>query len=458
VPIATTSPVTGQVLETFEPLTAGELEDKLARSAAAFRTYRRTTYAQRAAWLTRCAELFEQDVEELAATATLEMGKTLVSARAEVRKCATGARFYAEHAGEFLADEPVEGAAVGATSAHTRWEPLGAVLAVMPWNYPFWQVLRFLAPTLMAGNVGLLKHASNVPRCALAIEDLIRRAGFPAGVFQTLLIGADQVETVVADPRVAAVTLTGSESAGRSVGRAAGAAIKKVVLELGGNDAYVVLPSADLAEAAAVGARSRCQNNGQSCIAAKRFIVHDDVADEFTALLVAEMAALVVGDPTKESTDVGPLATAAGVAEVEELVQAAVSEGASVLLGGRRVAGDGWYYPPTVLTDLKPTMRIHGEELFGPVVQLFTVASLEAAVELANSSELGLSSSVWTRDPEEQARLVTELEAGAVFVNGMSASYPELPFGGIKGSGHGRELAALGIKEFCNAKTVWIRR
>jgi succinate-semialdehyde dehydrogenase/glutarate-semialdehyde dehydrogenase len=458
VPIATASPVTGQVLETFEPLTPGELEDKLARSAAAFRTYRRTTYAQRAGWLTRLAELLEQDVEELAATATLEMGKTLASARAEVRKCAIGSRFYAEHAGEFLADEPVEAAAVGATSAYTRWEPLGPVLAVMPWNYPFWQVLRFLAPTLMAGNVGLLKHASNVPRCALAIEDLVRRAGFPDGVFQTLLIGADQVEAVITDPRIAAVTLTGSESAGRSVGRAAGAAIKKVVLELGGNDAYVVLPSADLAEAAAVGARSRCQNNGQSCIAAKRFIVHDDVADEFTALLVAEMAALVVGDPTQESTDVGPLATAAGVAEVEELVQAAVDEGASVLLGGRRATGDGWYYPPTVLTDLKPTMRIHGEELFGPVVQLFTVASLDAAIELANLSDLGLSSSVWTTDPDEQDRLVTELEAGAVFVNGMSASYPELPFGGIKSSGHGRELAALGIKEFCNAKTVWVRR
>jgi succinate-semialdehyde dehydrogenase/glutarate-semialdehyde dehydrogenase len=458
VPIATASPVTGQVLETFEPLTPGELEDKLARSAAAFRTYRRTTYAQRAAWLTRCAELLEQDVEELAATATLEMGKTLASARAEVRKCATGARFYAEHAAEFLADEPVEAAAVGATSAYTRWEPLGPVLAVMPWNYPFWQVLRFLAPTLMAGNVGLLKHASNVPRCALAIEDLIRRAGFPEGVFQTLLIGADRVEAVIADARVAAVTLTGSESAGRSVGRAAGTAIKKVVLELGGNDAYVVLPSADLAGAAAVGARSRCQNNGQSCIAAKRFIVHDDVADEFTALLVAEMAALVVGDPTQESTDVGPLATAAGVVEVDELVQSAVGEGASVLLGGRRPVGDGWYYPPTVLTDLKPTMRIHGEELFGPVVQLFTVANLDAAIELANSSDLGLSSSVWTTDPDEQVRLVTELAAGAVFVNGMSASYPELPFGGIKGSGHGRELAALGIKEFSNAKTVWIRR
>jgi succinate-semialdehyde dehydrogenase/glutarate-semialdehyde dehydrogenase len=458
VPIATASPVTGQVLETFEPLTPAELEDKLARSAAAFRTYRRTTYAQRAGWLTRCAELFEQDEEELAATATLEMGKTLASARAEVRKCATGARFYAGHAEGFLADEPVEAGAVGATSAYTRWEPLGPVLAVMPWNYPFWQVLRFLAPTLMAGNVGLLKHASNVPRCALAIEDLVRRAGFPDGVFQTLLIGAGQVEAVVADPRIAAVTLTGSESAGRSVGRAAGAAIKKVVLELGGNDAYVVLPSADLAEAAAVGARSRCQNNGQSCIAAKRFIVHDDVADEFTALLVAEMAALVVGDPTEETTDVGPLATAAGVVEVEELVQAAVDEGASVLLGGRRAAGDGWYYPPTVLTDLKPTMRIYGEELFGPVVQLFTVASLDAAIELANLSDLGLSSSVWTRDPDEQDRLVTELEAGAVFVNGMSASYPELPFGGIKSSGHGRELAALGIKEFCNAKTVWIRR
>jgi succinate-semialdehyde dehydrogenase / glutarate-semialdehyde dehydrogenase len=316
--------------------------------------------------------------------------------------------------------------------------------------------MRFLAPTLMAGNTGLLKHASNVPRCALAIEDVLLQAGFPAGVFQTLLIGSDQVETVIADPRVAAVTLTGSEGAGRSVGAAAGRAIKKVVLELGGNDAFVVLPSADLARAAAVGAVSRCQNNGQSCIAAKRFIVHEDVADQFAALLVQEMSALVVGDPRLETTDIGPLATWAGVTDIEDVVLSAVAEGASVLLGGRRGSGPGWYYEPTVLNDLKPTMRIVGEEVFGPVVQLFPVPSLDAAIELANASDLGLSSSAWTTDPGEQDRLIAELEAGAVFVNGMSASYPELPFGGIKSSGHGRELAALGIKEFGNAKTVWV--
>jgi succinate-semialdehyde dehydrogenase / glutarate-semialdehyde dehydrogenase len=456
VPIATTNPATGQVLETFEPLTPDELEAKVALSAATYAAYRRTSFDQRADWLTRAAELFEERAGELAALATLEMGKTLASAVAEVRKCAKGARFYAEHAAEFLADEPADPVAVGADRAYTRWEPIGPVLAVMPWNYPYWQVMRFLAPTLMAGNTGLLKHASNVPRCALAIEDVLLQAGFPAGVFQTLLIGSDQVETVIADPRVAAVTLTGSEGAGRSVGAAAGRAIKKVVLELGGNDAFVVLPSADLARAAAVGAVSRCQNNGQSCIAAKRFIVHEDVADQFAALLVQEMSALVVGDPRLETTDIGPLATWAGVTDIEDVVLSAVAEGASVLLGGRRVSGPGWYYEPTVLSDLKPTMRIVGEEVFGPVVQLFHVPSLDAAIELANASDLGLSSSAWTTDPGEQDRLIAELEAGAVFVNGMSASYPELPFGGIKSSGHGRELAALGIKEFGNAKTVWV--
>jgi len=458
VPIATTNPVTGEVIETFEPLTAEELEAKVAASAAAYAAYRTTSYEDRAGWLNRAADLFEVRVDELAALATLEMGKTLVSARAEVRKCATGARFYAAHAAEFLAEEPADAAAVGAASAYTRWEPIGPVLAVMPWNYPYWQVMRFAAPTLMAGNVGLLKHASNVPRCALAIEDLLLQAGFPSGVFQTLLIGASQVDAVVSDSRVAAVTLTGSESAGRSVGASAGGSIKKVVLELGGNDAFVVLPSADLATAAAVGARARCQNNGQSCIAAKRFIAHEQIADEFATLLVREMSALVVGDPELEATDIGPLATAAAVAEVEDIVRGAVDEGASVLAGGHRGSGPGWFYEPTVLTDLKPSMRISGEEVFGPVAQLFTVPSLAAAIELANASDLGLSSSAWTTDPAEQLRLVEDLEAGAVFINGMSASYPELPFGGIKNSGHGRELAALGIKEFCNAKTVWVAR
>ena len=454
--IATTNPATGEVAETYSELAPSALEAKVALSAKTFATYRRTSFEQRAQWLLRCADLLEQDAAELAAMATLEMGKTLASARAEVMKCAVGARYYATHAREFLANEMLDASAVGASQAYTRWEPLGPILAVMPWNYPFWQVLRFAAPAVMAGNVGLLKHASNVPRCAMALEDVFARAGFPEGVFQTLLIGIDQVETLLCDPRVAAVTLTGSEAAGRSVGAIAGRSIKKSVLELGGNDALIVMPSADLHRAAAVGATSRCQNNGQSCIAAKRFILHADIAEEFTELLVSRMAALVVGDPMDAKTEVGPLATARGRKEVDEQVRAAVQEGATVLLGGQPGAGPGWFYPPTVLSDLTPTMKIHQQEVFGPVAQLFTVADLDAAIALANSSDLGLSSSVWTRDPAERAQLVAEIDAGAVFVNGMSASYPELPFGGIKNSGHGRELAAMGIKEFCNAKTVWV--
>jgi succinate-semialdehyde dehydrogenase/glutarate-semialdehyde dehydrogenase len=406
----------------------------------------------------RCADILEAEVETFANTISLEMGKTLVAARAEVLKSALGARFYADNAESFLADEPADAGGVGATAAYVRWEPLGAIFAIMPWNYPFWQVMRFAAPTLMAGNVGILKHASNVPRCALALEDLFERAGFPVGVFQTLLVEPDAVESVLSDPRVAAVTITAGEAAGRAVGVIAGRAIKKSVMELGGNDAFIVMPSSNLAEAAAVGAKSRCQNNGQSCIAAKRFIVHEDVVDEFSALLTAAMAALVVGDPLEASTDVGPLATQRAVIDVDAAVRSAVEEGGRVLLGGQRLERDGWFYPPTVLTDLKSTMRIHDQEVFGPVAQIYAVPNLDAAIALANATELGLSSSGWTTDVDEQDRIVAELAVGAVFVNGMSASYPELPFGGVKGSGHGRELAAMGIKEFCNAKTVWVRR
>lgn len=454
--IATTNPATGETMKRFEPLSSMTLDEKLARSSEAFRIYRRTTFSQRAKWMERAADIMEAEADRLATAVTLEMGKTLSSARAEVTKCALGARFYARQAESFLADEHIRAGQVNATQAFTHWQPLGPVLAVMPWNYPLWQTMRFVAPTLMAGNVGLLKHASNVPQCALNLEDVMLRAGFPEGVFQTLLITTSQVERVITDPRVTAVTLTGSEGAGRAVGLAAGGAIKKSVLELGGNDAFIVLPSADLDRAAAIGVASRCQNNGQSCVAAKRFILHEVVAETFRELFLDRMRELVVGDPMQPVTDIGPLATQAGQALVEELVDDALSKGATPLLGGQRVSGPGWFYEPTVLADLTPEMRIFEEEVFGPVAQIYVVPNLDAALELANITSLGLSSSAWTTHPEEQQRLITDLEAGSVFINGMSASYPELPFGGIKNSGHGRELAAMGIKEFCNAKTIWV--
>jgi succinate-semialdehyde dehydrogenase/glutarate-semialdehyde dehydrogenase len=457
VTIATVNPATGETLKTYSAASPAEIEAALEASATAYRRYRATTFAQRGAWLEKAADLLDERREELAAIVTMEMGKTLVSARAEVAKCAVGARFYAERAEEFLADQHVPGDLVGATKAFTRWQPLGAVLAVMPWNYPLWQVMRFAAPTLMAGNTCLLKHASNVPQCALALETIFAEAGFPTGVFQTLLIESGQVAGIIEDPRVVAVTLTGSEGAGRAVGAAAGGAIKKVLLELGGNDAFLVMPSADLERAASVGVLSRCQNNGQSCVAAKRFLVHESIAAEFRDLLIAKMSALSVGDPAAEGTDVGPLATESGRADVERQVADAVSAGATLLLGGHRVVGDGWFYEPTVITDITTDMQIRDEEVFGPVVQLYTVPDLDAAIELANASHLGLSASAWTNDVAEQARVINEFECGAVFINGMSVSYPELPFGGIKDSGHGRELAAMGIREFSNAKTVWVR-
>jgi succinate-semialdehyde dehydrogenase/glutarate-semialdehyde dehydrogenase len=387
---------------------------------------------------------------------TTEMGKTLTSAKAEVHKCAKAARFYAKHAEEFLADEPAEPQSVNASTAYTRWQPIGPVLAIMPWNFPLWQVMRFAAPALMAGNVGLLKHASNVPQTALWFEDLFARAGFPAGAFQTLLVGSGAIEAILSDERVVAATLTGSEGAGRSVASIAGREIKKTVLELGGSDAFVVMPSADLDKAAEVAVTSRCQNNGQSCISAKRFIVHADVADRFRELFVAKMSALVVGDPMVDGTDVGPLATEQGRVDVEELVDEATGKGATVLCGGARPDRPGWFYPPTVITDITPDMRIYHEEVFGPVAQLFVVPDIDAAIALANDTRFGLSSNAWTNDDAERGRFVDDLVAGAVFVNGMTVSFPELPFGGVKASGYGRELSALGIREFCNAKTVWV--
>jgi succinate-semialdehyde dehydrogenase/glutarate-semialdehyde dehydrogenase len=384
------------------------------------------------------------------------MGKTLASAKAEVAKCANACRYYAERAEGYLADEPGDASAVKARRAYTTYQPIGPVLAVMPWNFPLWQAMRFAAPALMAGNTGLLKHASNVPQTALFMAELFERAGFPSGSFQTLLIGADKVERVLADRRVRAATLTGSEGAGRAVAAVAGRELKKMVLELGGSDPFVVMPSADVDRAAAVATTARCQNNGQSCIAAKRFIVHTDVYDAFAEAFVKHMAALTVGDPMDAGTDVGPLALRQGRDDVAEQVRDAVGHGATVLCGGEVPDRPGWWYPPTVVADLTPEMNMWADEVFGPVAGLYRVADYEQAVQLANSTDFGLGANAWTNDPEEQRRFTVDLDAGMVFVNGMVTSYPELPFGGVKNSGYGRELSGHGIREFCNIKTVWV--
>jgi succinate-semialdehyde dehydrogenase/glutarate-semialdehyde dehydrogenase len=454
--IATTNPATGEVLKTFDPMPEPQIADRLARATAGFETLRRTSYDQRAGWMRAAGDILDAEIDPIARTMTTEMGKTLAAAKAEVAKCARACRYFAEHAAEFLADEPADAAEVDATRAYGRYEPLGPVLAIMPWNFPLWQAMRFAAPALMAGNVGLLKHASNVPQTALFMEELFDRAGFPDGAFQTLLIGSREVERVLADPVVKAATLTGSEDAGRAVAAVAGRELKKTVLELGGSDPFIVMPSAHLDRAAQVATTSRCQNNGQSCISAKRFLVHTDVYDRFAEAFVQQMSALVVGDPMADGTDVGPLATESGREDVEEQVRDAVAHGARVLCGGERPDRPGWWYPPTVVTDLTPEMTMWSEEVFGPVAGLYRVSSYEQAVEIANGTSFGLGANAWTRDPAEQERFVADLAAGAVFVNGMVTSYPSLPFGGIKNSGYGRELSAHGIREFCNLKTVWV--
>jgi succinate-semialdehyde dehydrogenase/glutarate-semialdehyde dehydrogenase len=454
--IATTNPATGEVVKAFDPMTHDEIEVRLERAHRGYEVLRRTSFGQRAAWMRAAADILDAEIDDVARTMTIEMGKTFASAKGEVAKCAKGCRFYADHAEEFLADEVVDPASVGATGALVRYQPIGPVLAVMPWNFPLWQALRFAAPALMAGNVGLLKHASNVPQSALFIEDLFRRAGFPEGSFQTLLIGAAEVERVISDPRVRAVTLTGSEGAGRAVAAVAGRELKKTVLELGGSDPFVVMPSANIVEAAAIATTARCQNNGQSCIAAKRFIVHTDVYDAFAEAFVAKMSSLRVGDPMVAGTDVGPLATEQGRADIEQQVRDAVAKGASVLCGGARLDQPGWWYQPTVVADLTPDMAMYAEEVFGPVAGLYRVNSREEALELANGTEFGLGSNAWTNDVAERDFFIDGLDAGAVFINGMTTSYAELPFGGVRNSGYGRELSSQGIKEFCNAKTVWI--
>jgi len=453
--IATVNPATGKTLKTFDALTDVELRDRITRAAKAFASFRLTSFAERAGWMRKAADLLDEDIEQLALLMTTEMGKTVKAAKAEVGKCAAGCRFYAEHAEGFLADEPVEAAAVRAVEAYACYQPMGPVLAVMPWNFPMWQAMRFAAPALMAGNVGLLKHASNVPQTALYLAELFQRAGFPVDVFQTLLVGSDKVELILTDKRVVAATLTGSTPAGQAIASLGGRELKKTVLELGGSDPYVVMPSADLAASAEVAVTARVQNNGQSCIAAKRFLVHDDIAAEWTQLFVDKMAALVLGDPTAKDTDLGPLATENGVTDLEHLVSDAVGKGAKVLCGGSRVAGPGFFYPATVLTDVDESMEIWTEEAFGPVAVVRSFADIDEAVRLANDTQFGLGANFWTDDQAEQARFIRDAEAGMVFVNGMTTSYPDLPFGGVKNSGYGRELAAHGIREFCNVKTVW---
>lgn len=453
--IATINPATGEVLKTFEPLTDVELEAKLALAQQTFNDYRRVPMDQRSAWLRRAAEILEQEAVHFGKILTLEMGKPIKAAIAEVQKCASVCRFYAEHAAEFLADTPIP---TDASRSFVRYDSLGVILAIMPWNFPFWQVFRFAAPALMAGNVGLLKHASNVPQSALAIQDILHQAGFPEGAFQTLLIPANRVAPLMADDRIQAATLTGSEAAGASLAVAAGKQIKKVVLELGGSDPFIVLQSADLEAAVSTAVTARMINNGQSCIAAKRFIVAEAIASEFEQRLVAKYAQLKVGDPMDETTDIGPLATSSILAEIEDLVQQCVQHGAQVLIGGKPLSDrPGNYYLPTILSNFSPGSPAYTEEFFGPVALLFRVANLDEAIQLANHSPFGLGSSAWTNDPEESTRLIAELEAGSVFINGMVKSDPRLPFGGIKRSGYGRELGIQGIHEFVNIKTVWIK-
>ncbi|MBQ0910081.1 NADP-dependent succinic semialdehyde dehydrogenase [Streptomyces sp. RM99] len=457
-PIATVNPANGETLRTYEAMGEEEIERRLQLAEATFRTYRTTAFDERARLMHRAADLLEADREEIGKVITTEMGKPVKQARAEAAKCAKAMRWYADHAAELLADEEPAEADVkdsGASRALVRYRPLGPVLAVMPWNFPLWQVIRFAAPALMAGNVGLLKHASNVPQTALYLEDLFHRAGFPEGCFQTLLIGSAAVDDVLRDERVRAATLTGSEPAGRAVASTAGEMIKKTVLELGGSDPFVVMPSADVDRAAEVAVTARTQNAGQSCIAAKRFIVHADVYDAFAARFTEGMKALRVGDPMDEETEVGPLSSEQGVEDLVELVDDAVRGGAEVLCGGERPGGPGWYYPPTVLAGVTREMRIHREEAFGPVATLYRAADLDEAVLIANDTDFGLSSNVWTRDDADVERFVRDLEAGGVYVNGMTASHPAFPFGGVKRSGYGRELSGHGIREFCNITTVW---
>ncbi len=446
-PIATINPATGETVRTFDALSESDVAARLERAARAFQRWRVAPVSERARVVARAGEILETDKDRFGRRMTLEMGKPLKAAVEEAAKCALACRYYAEHASAFVAPLDVDGDEV-------RYQPLGTVLAIMPWNFPFWQVIRFAAPALCAGNVGILKHASNVPQCALALEELFTSAGAPPGVFQTLLIGSDRVDAIIADERIAAVTLTGSEPAGRHVAGTAGKNLKKTVLELGGSDPFVVMPSADLAKAADVAVKARTINNGQSCIAAKRFIVHERVANEFTDRFVERMRSLRVGDPMQADTDIGPLATRQIVDDLETQVSESVRRGARVLTGGKRVSGAGNYFEPTVLTDIPTDSPAYRDEMFGPVAALFRARDLDDAIRLANDTSFGLAAAAWTRDEGEADRFIRDLEAGTVFINGMVSSDPRFPFGGVKHSGYGRELGPWGLHEFVNIKTV----
>lgn len=452
-PIATVNPATGELIKTFEPLSDEAIEAKVKLAAATFPSFKKLPFADRAAMMRRVADILESEKDPLGRIMTLEMGKTLDSAVAEAVKCAWACRYYADNAERFLADEVIE---TGPARTYVRYQPLGVILAVMPWNFPFWQVFRFIAPSLMAGNVGLLKHASNVPQCALKIEEIMRRGGFPEGAFQTLLIPAAKVDRVLNDTRVAAATLTGSEGAGVEVGIAAARRIRKVVLELGGSDPFIVMPSANLDQATTWAVKARVINNGQSCIAAKRFIVAESIADQFERDFVKKMEALRLGDPMDAKTELGPLASADAVKSLQADIDASVQAGARILTGGKPVNGKGNFYAPTVLSDIPKESPAYKEELFGPVACVFRVKDIDEAIAVANDTRFGLGASAWTNDPAERERFVNEIEAGMVFINKMVASDPRLPFGGVKSSGHGRELGIHGIREFTNIKAVWM--
>ncbi len=452
--IATVNPATGETLQVFTSLTDSQIKNKISLAEQAFSQHRQTSFTYRQAQLLKVASILEEKAPHYAQLMTLEMGKTITSALAEVKKCASVCRYYAQEGPAFLKDEEV---ITDASKSLIRYQPLGIILAVMPWNFPFWQVFRFLAPALMAGNVGLLKHASNVPQCALAIEEIIQEGGFPEGVFQSLLIGAAEVASILKDERVKAATLTGSEAAGIALASLAGTLIKKTVLELGGSDPFIVLESADLETTVQNAVTSRMLNNGQSCIAAKRFIVQESIIEPFTAQLVERYQALKIGDPRVEETDIGPLATESILTELQEQVARAIAQGAKVLTGGQPLRSSGYYYQPTILTGLSPKSSMASEEFFGPVALVFGVANLDEAITLANATPFGLAASGWTNDPHQQERLCNEIEAGAVFINGIVKSDPRLPFGGIKRSGYGRELGKQGIQEFVNIKTIWVK-
>jgi succinate-semialdehyde dehydrogenase/glutarate-semialdehyde dehydrogenase len=446
------NPATGEVIGRYDEMTRSQVEEALDQVAQVFRRWRTTSYPERSRLMHAAAKHLRGNIDRYAGLITAEMGKPIAEAEAEINKCAWNCDFYADNAEKFLSDETVESTA---TESLIAYEPLGVVLAVMPWNFPFWQVFRFAAPALMAGNVGLLKHASNVPQCALAIEEIFREAGYPEGCFQTLLVGSDKVKRIVEDPRIAAATLTGSDGAGRSLATTAGSQLKKTVLELGGSDPFVVLPSADLDKAVKVAIAARVQNAGQSCIAAKRFIVHEKIAPEFEKRFVQGMKALKIGDPQDDSTEVGPLASKQVLEDIEKQVRGAREQGRAPACGGKRVDRPGFFFEPTVILDAKGT-QVWAEEVFGPVAAVARAKDLDEAIALANDTQFGLGAAAFTQDPKETERLVDEMEAGQVFINGMVKSDPRLPFGGIKASGYGRELSEEGIREFTNTKTVWV--